>query len=179
MKQCLALAGLACLLASGCATSSGFFGGGQPAHVTTSRSASRPTILRGYNKGGPELGVKLASFNNNCTDAGCGCAETDCGCAVDGGNGCGGGLFGASGGLFGGGGCGADGCNGGPCRRVIDGIASGGCGPGCGLGPHGGGYPEYPSFNQGPPVGQVAYPYYTTRGPRDFLHPHPPTIGPY
>jgi hypothetical protein len=30
----------------------------------------------------------------------------------------------------------------------------------------------------GPPVGAVAYPYYTTRGPRDFLSPNPPSIGP-
>jgi hypothetical protein len=162
MKQCLALAGLACLLASGCATSSGFFGGSQqPSHVTTSRSASRPTIMRGFGKGGPELGVKLAAYNDSC-DPGCGCGV--------------GGTCGT--------GC-SDAC-GGACQGMINGIASGGCGngacgcgPGAGLCPHGGGYPEYPSFNQGPPVGQVAYPYYTTRGPRDFLHPHPPTIGPY
>lgn len=30
----------------------------------------------------------------------------------------------------------------------------------------------------GPPTGQVAYPYYTTRGPRDFLASNPPSIGP-
>lgn len=29
----------------------------------------------------------------------------------------------------------------------------------------------------GPPTAAVAYPYYTTRGPRDFLNPNPPTIG--
>ena len=46
-------------------------------------------------------------------------------------------------------------------------LRPGRCG-GCGLCP-GGGYPEYPAFNQGPPVGQIAYPYYTTHGPRDFL----------
>ena len=34
------------------------------------------------------------------------------------------------------------------------------------------------NFTPGPPTGQVAYPYYTVRGPRDFLHPNPPTIGP-
>ncbi|ADB16286.1 hypothetical protein Psta_1611 [Pirellula staleyi DSM 6068] len=32
---------------------------------------------------------------------------------------------------------------------------------------------------QGPATGQVAYPYYTTRGPRDFLINNPPSIGPY
>ena len=29
----------------------------------------------------------------------------------------------------------------------------------------------------GPPTAQVAYPYYTTRGPRDFLLDNPPSIG--
>ncbi|MCA9261366.1 MAG: hypothetical protein KDA61_19255 [Planctomycetales bacterium] len=86
-------------------------------------------------------------------------------------------------------GCG-DGC--GNCQdgrcRLVDKIAGGfcGCGPGgCGLGgcaagcnPHAGGYPEATSFNGGGPVGQVAYPYYTVRGPRDFLMSNPPTIGP-
>jgi hypothetical protein len=35
------------------------------------------------------------------------------------------------------------------------------------------------NFAPGPPVGQTAYPYYTTRGPRDFLLKNPPSIGPY
>ena len=30
----------------------------------------------------------------------------------------------------------------------------------------------------GPPTGAVAYPYYTTRGPRDFLAKCPPSVGP-
>ncbi len=30
----------------------------------------------------------------------------------------------------------------------------------------------------GPPSGQVSYPYYTNRGPRDFLAKNPPSIGP-
>jgi hypothetical protein len=38
------------------------------------------------------------------------------------------------------------------------------------------GYPE--AVQQGPPVGAVTYPYYTIRGPRDFLLNNPPTIGP-
>ena len=29
----------------------------------------------------------------------------------------------------------------------------------------------------GPPTGAYAYPYYTVRGPRDFLRNEPPTIG--
>lgn len=32
-------------------------------------------------------------------------------------------------------------------------------------------------FTPGPPTGQTAYPYYTVRGPRDFLMNDPPTIG--
>ncbi len=30
----------------------------------------------------------------------------------------------------------------------------------------------------GPPTGAITYPYYTTRGPRDFLADNPPSIGP-
>ena len=47
-----------------------------------------------------------------------------------------------------------------------------------GLGHHHGGMggpnaaPPY-----GPPAAQVTYPYYTTRGPRDFLLNNPPSIG--
>lgn len=33
-------------------------------------------------------------------------------------------------------------------------------------------------FTPGPPAAQVAYPYYTHRGPRDFLMANPPSIGP-
>lgn len=32
-------------------------------------------------------------------------------------------------------------------------------------------------FTPGPPTAQVGYPYYTVRGPRDFLVDNPPTIG--
>jgi hypothetical protein len=35
------------------------------------------------------------------------------------------------------------------------------------------------NFTPGPPVAQTAYPYYTLRGPRDFLLDNPPSIGPY
>ncbi len=30
----------------------------------------------------------------------------------------------------------------------------------------------------GPPTGAITYPYYTIRGPRDFLADNPPSIGP-
>jgi hypothetical protein len=57
-----------------------------------------------------------------------------------------------------------DGCCG-PCNQT---------GPGCGAsGDH------HYNFTPGPPTGQVAYPYYTVRGPRDFLMGNPPSIGPY
>jgi len=172
MKQCIALAGILCLLASGCAT-----GGMTAGRIATSRRAPRPTITRDFRKPGPEPAVQLAAYAGNC-DSSCAC-DTDCGCPV-------GGTCGPDGCCS----CGDPSCCGNACRRLVDGVAggfcgcgAGGCGPGgCGgygLCPNGQTYPEYPAFNQGPPVGQTAYPYYTVRGPRDFLRNNPPTIGPY
>jgi hypothetical protein len=66
--------------------------------------------------------------------------------------------------------CGGRGC--GLCQRVAGRVASGFC-------PHSGGYPEAYNFQPSPPSGQVTYPYYTVRGPRDFLRNNPPSIGPY
>ena len=166
MKQCLALAGLACLLAAGCAQT-GLNRGAQAGYVTSSQQAPRPAIARDFRKPGGEPFAQLAAYNEGC-DTGCGMCDGGCGCPVDGGctDGC----------------C-SDPCGGGPCRRLVDGMAGGfcgcGCGGPCGLCPGGQSYPEYPAFNPGPPGGQVAYPYYTTRGPRDFLRNNPPTIGPY
>jgi hypothetical protein len=48
--------------------------------------------------------------------------------------------------------------------------------PCCGCGPSG---DHMYTFNPGPPTGQTAYPYYTLRGPRDYLLNNPPSIGPY
>lgn len=74
--------------------------------------------------------------------------------------------------------------------QTCDGHPTRGCGPfgsghsaGCGAGDvhprmaalHGGRNGSGPDF--GPPSAAIAYPYYTTRGPRDFLEPNPPTIG--
>ena len=42
------------------------------------------------------------------------------------------------------------------------------CLPHCGRG----------GFNPGPPSAAITYPYYTTRGPRDFLARNPRSIGP-
>lgn len=86
----------------------------------------------------------------------------------------------------------------GKLRGQASGCGSGGCRTGCVAGPLGwqqGGL-DYSShlnpgmmghqagsavasqpFQAGPPTGQVAYPYYTVRGPRDFLVDNPPTIG--
>ena len=43
--------------------------------------------------------------------------------------------------------------------------------------PPGGYYPPSMASQPGPPGGTVAYPYYTLRGPRDFLLDNPPSIG--
>ena len=51
---------------------------------------------------------------------------------------------------------------------------SGGCGIPCG----GGGGAAMAGGPAGPPTGAVTYPYYTNRGPRDFLADDPPSIGP-
>jgi hypothetical protein len=160
VKQCLALAGCACLLAAGCVSTNTMARSrnGQPTHVTTSQRASRPTITRDFRP--PGVDVQQASYNASCDECpSCGCAGDTCECGTACGAGC-------------------DGC-GGACRGLVDGVACGFCGQDCCLCPNAGGYPEYPAFNQGPPVGQVAYPYYTTRGPRDFLMDNPPHIGPY
>jgi len=120
-------------------------------------------------------------------DAGCGCAAggcTDGSCGLGGGGGVrgrlagrmGGGACGPGGCGVGGGGaggcsaCGGAGC--GLCQRVAGRVASGFC-------PHSNGYPADYNYNPSPPTGQVAYPYYTVRGPRDFLRNNPPSIGPY
>ncbi len=46
------------------------------------------------------------------------------------------------------------------------------------LGHHAGSAAAAQPFTPGPPSAQVAYPYYTHRGPRDFLMANPPSIGP-
>jgi hypothetical protein len=54
--------------------------------------------------------------------------------------------------------------NGAPCQ-------GGACAGGCGL-------RGAPAVDAGPPTAAVTYPYYTTRGPRDFLARNPRSIGP-
>lgn len=176
MKQCIALAGLLCLVASGCAQN-GFMSRnncGEACHVARSKNAPRPLITRNFAKPSAKLfgggGVEQCSYDScACGDQ---CSSGACGLGPCG-NACG---DGACAGAFGSG-C----CAGGACRGVVNGLASGFCGPngGCCMCPTAQRYPEMPQFNQGPPTGQVAYPYYTVRGPRDFLRDNPPTIGPY
>ena len=98
------------------------------------------------------------------------------------GGGHGGLLGGGNGGALGGGaiGCGVGGCGGpaglcGNCRARL----AGKFGAGASSIPH-----RDPTIHSGGgaagPAGQIptyAYPYYTTRAPRDFLDPKPPTIG--
>jgi hypothetical protein len=93
--------------------------------------------------------------------------------------------------------CAAEGCQQGPENCASCGCDGNGCqdpsqcadqgdpsdnGPGhcCRLfhrrGDNGDGGDE--GFNPGPTAGTIAYPYYTTRGPRDFLARNPQSIGP-
>jgi len=84
---------------------------------------------------------------------------------------------------------GGEGCGGAGCEACGDaGYET--CGdPGCGTcgGPKAGcgllsrfrcGGRAEEAFTPGPPTGAITYPYYTNRGPRDFLAENPPSIGP-
>jgi hypothetical protein len=123
----------------------------------------------------------LAAATLLMTGTGCSCCDglfghKSCG-------GCNGSSCGGCGGCGDGGGC----AN---CGGSNGGYADGGNGANGG-GPHGclanGCVPHGPLPRgaggtyvgpEGPPTGAVAYPYYTTRGPRDFLINNPPSIGP-
>ncbi len=161
MKQLLLLVAVVGLATTGCA-SSGLMG---PSYRQAGGGISSP--------GGSS--VQTCSTGGGCDDACCGdsscdsCCGGGCsdGCCGDGG--CSSGRCGRGGG--GCSACGGSGC--GLCQRMVGRVASGFC-------PHSGGYPEaYNDYTPSPPSGQVAYPYYTTRGPRDFLSSNPPSIGPY
>jgi hypothetical protein len=71
-------------------------------------------------------------------------------------------------------------CPNGNCNNQ-GGSGGDGSGPGgaCRNGPCLGGAGLHGPGQQDPgPGGMVSYPYYTTRGPRDFLETHPQSIGP-
>ena len=64
---------------------------------------------------------------------------------------------------------------------TCDGAGCNGCGllGGGGLAGRLAGQHCDPGVVSGPPTAQVAYPYYTVRGPRDFLLSNPQPLGPY
>ncbi len=126
-----------------------------------------------------------------------GCASGGCASGACSSGGCNSGACGGS--------CNSGNCNGGSCGSGLLGklgckACGGACGGrvGCPAGPLGwqqGGL-DYSShlnpgllghdapaalnnrpFTPGPPSAQVGYPYYTVRGPRDFLVDNPPSIG--
>ncbi|MCM2369555.1 hypothetical protein [Aporhodopirellula aestuarii] len=76
-------------------------------------------------------------------------------------------------------GCGrATGCEAGPLGWQQGGLDySSNLNPGI-LGHQAGAAVASQPFTPGAPTAQVAYPYYTHRGPRDFLMANPPSIGP-
>jgi len=124
---------------------------------------------------------------NLCNGGGCGghsqCGGDcggDCGAGASGQGDCGQGDCGQ-------GICGRGDCGNGICRQ---GHLRGHLGHGGGHRGHGGGLLAHAGDHfaghhlsreytgpAGPPTAQVAYPYYTTRGPRDFLLDNPPSIG--
>jgi len=117
-----------------------------------------------------------AGVSGGCNNGACngGCNDGACG---------GGGIAGAAKrmagicGMCGGqGGC-RPGCQAGPIGWQQGGLNySAHLNPGL-LGHHAAGALESRPFTPGPPTGQVGYPYYSVRGPRDFLLDNPPTIG--
>ena len=100
-------------------------------------------------------------------------AAGGCGCGLAG---CGGGAGCLSGhGLGGGHGCGGRGCDVTGCKDCVRGVLQHSLGQ-----PYGGAVPHTTQPQGPPPAGAAptyAYPYYTTRGPRDFLAREPASIG--
>ncbi len=140
-------------------------------HITTSQFAPRIGEQQGRYRG-PGLLSQLGGWGRRgaagCGDV-CGGEAASCGLFDGRARGCGG--NGACSGA----------CGGGCLQQGLGRLLDGSCGPcgggesPCGLGRAS---DQNYNFNPGPPVGQVAYPYYTTRGPRDFLQCNPPSIGP-
>ncbi len=137
-------------------------------HISQSQMAPRASMQNGRcndsNGFLQKCGWISLGGNNGCGDCcnpSCGCegqCSSDCGCY--------------------GGGCENGCCNNGCLQRGVSRVIDcQGCNGGGMCGFCGGGDRVY-NFNPGPPAGQVAYPYYTVRGPRDFLMANPPSIGP-
>ncbi len=93
----------------------------------------------------------------NCAQAPENCGSCDTGCDTCGGAGCQtcGDANAGLGGLLGVGQGACEGCRGKGCRLC-----------------------RAEAFTPGPPAAQITYPYYTVRGPRDFLARSPRSIGP-
>jgi hypothetical protein len=158
MKHFMALAAIVGLASTGCASNAllSKHQQVQGEQVVRAQSPERRALFHSGNEAG---GIKLTGGlfgkkKSACDDVCCGEGCDANGCAYGDGNGaCGGDGCGAGGGMF---------------SRMA-----------CGCNPHAQGYPAGYSGCNGPPVGQTAYPYYTVRGPRDFLVDNPPSIGPY
>lgn len=181
MKQLALLMALVGLTATGCVQNKVF---GPLARKGTNQNISAE--LNSAQRGGGD-NIQLTAFGGGCDDTCCGgdcccecpdgcCGGDDCcgqccgdGCCGDSSSGCG--LFGRKKKNK------NNGCS--SCDNGRCGPGSRMCGAMAGCNPHAGGYPEAQNFNPGPQSGQVAYPYYTVRGPRDFLRNNPPSIGPY
>ena len=124
-------------------------------------------VERGYVDGGyVDGGYADSQVDGGYVDGGCGCSDGNChsgdcvaGCGGDCGTGCGScaGSGHGPGGLLGELGIGSGRIAAHAYRHCANG---------------------HQNLAAGPSVGAVTYPYYTVRGPRDFLAPNPPSIGP-
>ncbi len=134
-------------------------------------------------RGGCSSCANVSSDCGSCSTGECGscntgtCSTGDCGSCNNGR--CGGLLSKARGRIAGcHTGCGRTGCQAGPLGWQQGGLDySSQLNPGC-LGHQAGAAVASQPFQAGAPSAQVAYPYYTHRGPRDFLMANPPSIGP-
>lgn len=155
LAAALVVSSVGCTAINSCSTC-----GDTPCHVATSQRAPRATPLFGRCPSSHGILDKLGWTQKGC----CECVGDGCGggCGLFGSGDCGGCQGGACG-------CGPDGCLQHGLHALLDCNGCNGCNS-CG--------DQNYNFTPGPPVGQVAYPYYTTRGPRDFLMCNPPSIGP-
>ena len=174
MNRWLLIGSMACLLvaSTGCRMGGGGCGGG---------ACSSGTCNESYGDCGDGGTCNGGTCNGGtCNGHGCGkgilgrmcgmCFMSNGGCNECGDKACGGG-------------CGLGGCNGRlGCQAGPLGWQQGGLDysshlqPGL-IGHHAPAALNNRPFTPGPPSTQVAYPYYTHKGPRDFLLDNPPTIG--
>jgi len=136
-------------------------------------TCSDETMMSGCGNCG---GCQSGNCGGDCQMAGCpsgNCSNETCSTGNCGPSGCG--LIGKGRGRLAG--C-RTGCQAGPLGWQQGGLNySSHLNPGF-LGHHAGQAVAGQPFQAGAPAAQVAYPYYTHRGPRDFLLDNPPSIGP-